>query len=97
MAHSIQIRTQGIEKIGAFGIFAIAAVNIPVITEMLLWMIAVNICSENFSEADAQRIKEIESVTNHDVKAVEYFIKEEFDKLGGRAAGMPRVIKTGVR
>ena len=36
-----------------------------------------------FSEADAQRIKEIESVTNHDVKAVEYFIKEEFDKLGG--------------
>ena len=28
-------------------------------------------------------IKEIESVTNHDVKAVEYFIKEEFDKLGG--------------
>ena len=38
---------------------------------------------KNFSEADAQRIKEIESVTNHDVKAVEYFIKEEFDKLGG--------------
>ena len=37
----------------------------------------------NFSEADAGRIKEIESVTNHDVKAVEYFIKEQFDKLGG--------------
>ena len=37
----------------------------------------------NFSEADAQRIKEIESVTNHDVKAVEYFLKEQFDKLGG--------------
>ena len=37
----------------------------------------------NFSEADARRIKEIESVTNHDVKAVEYFIKEQFDKLGG--------------
>ena len=35
----------------------------------------------NFSEKDAVRIKEIESVTNHDVKAVEYFIKEEFDKL----------------
>lgn len=40
----------------------------------------------NFSEKDAQRIKEIESVTNHDVKAVEYFIKEEFDKLGGLEA-----------
>ena len=37
----------------------------------------------NFSEADAARIKEIESVTNHDVKAVEYFIKEQFDRLGG--------------
>ena len=37
----------------------------------------------NFSEADAQRIKDIESVTNHDVKAVEYFLKEEFDKMGG--------------
>lgn len=40
----------------------------------------------NFSEADAGRIKEIESVTNHDVKAVEYFIKEQFDKLGGLEA-----------
>ena len=37
----------------------------------------------NFTESDAARIKEIESVTNHDVKAVEYFIKEQFDKLGG--------------
>lgn len=37
----------------------------------------------NFSESDAQRIKDIESVTNHDVKAVEYFLKEEFDRLGG--------------
>ena len=36
----------------------------------------------NFTEADAQKIKETEKVTNHDVKAVEYFIKEAFDKLG---------------
>lgn len=35
----------------------------------------------NFSEADAQRIKDIEKVTNHDVKAVEYFLKEKFDAL----------------
>ncbi|MBP5365031.1 MAG: adenylosuccinate lyase [Bacteroidales bacterium] len=35
----------------------------------------------NFTTADAQRIKDIESVTNHDVKAVEYFLKEEFDKI----------------
>lgn len=40
----------------------------------------------NFTEADAQRVKDIEKVTNHDVKAVEYFIKEEFDKIGGLEA-----------
>jgi adenylosuccinate lyase len=36
----------------------------------------------NFSTEDAQSIKDIEKVTNHDVKAVEYFIKREFDALG---------------
>jgi adenylosuccinate lyase len=36
---------------------------------------------EKFSVEDAAKIKEIESVTNHDVKAVEYFIKEKFDEL----------------
>ncbi len=36
---------------------------------------------KNFSREDALAIKEIENVTNHDVKAVEYFIKEKFDKL----------------
>ncbi|SIS64886.1 adenylosuccinate lyase [Zobellia uliginosa] len=36
----------------------------------------------NFDTADAQEIKEIEKTTNHDVKAVEYFIKSAFDKLG---------------
>ena len=35
----------------------------------------------NFSEADAQRVKDIEKVTNHDVQAVEYFIKEKFDEI----------------
>ncbi|CAK7058030.1 MAG: Adenylosuccinate lyase [Parabacteroides sp.] len=36
---------------------------------------------QDFSVEDATRIKEIESITNHDVKAVEYFIKEKFDLL----------------
>ncbi len=36
---------------------------------------------ENFSTADAQAIKDIEQTTNHDVKAVEYFIKQAFDRL----------------
>lgn len=38
---------------------------------------------QNFSTDDARRIKEIERTTNHDVKAVEYFIKEKLDVIGG--------------
>ena len=37
----------------------------------------------HFTESDAARVKDIEKVTNHDVKAVEYFIKEKFDAIGG--------------
>mgnify|MGYP000170832235 CR=1 FL=1 len=36
----------------------------------------------NFSIADAQQIKSIEATTNHDVKAVEYFLKQQFDSIG---------------
>ncbi len=36
----------------------------------------------SFSYQDAQKVKDTEAITNHDVKAVEYFIKDEFDKLG---------------
>jgi len=39
----------------------------------------------NFGETDAQEIKDTEKVTNHDVKAVEYFIKKKFDDLGFEA------------
>ena len=35
-----------------------------------------------FTPADAQRVKDIEAITNHDVKAVEYFIKEKLDSMG---------------
>jgi adenylosuccinate lyase len=41
----------------------------------------IRLCNR-FTPEDAQRVKDIESVTNHDVKAVEYFIKEAFDRLG---------------
>jgi adenylosuccinate lyase len=40
---------------------------------------------KNFTEGDAQSIKDIEKITNHDVKAVEYFIKQKFDELGLQA------------
>jgi len=36
----------------------------------------------DFSEKDALKVKDIEKVTNHDVKAIEYFLKEKFDELG---------------
>lgn len=37
---------------------------------------------ENFTEENASRIKDIESITNHDVKAVEYWIKEQMEEMG---------------
>ncbi len=37
---------------------------------------------DNFSLSDAQKIKKIEAITNHDVKAVEYFLKDELEKAG---------------
>lgn len=38
--------------------------------------------ADSFDQEDAEEVKKIESVTNHDVKAVEYFIKKEFDTIG---------------
>jgi adenylosuccinate lyase len=43
---------------------------------------ALNDIFENFTTEDAEIVKQIEKVTNHDVKAVEYFLKEKFDALG---------------
>ena len=47
----------------------------------------------DFSTEDAQKIKDIEKVTNHDVKAVEYFIKEKFDALSLQKYKQPTKIK----
>jgi adenylosuccinate lyase len=41
-----------------------------------------NDIAENFNIDDALIIKEIEKITNHDVKAVEYFLRDAFDKIG---------------
>lgn len=53
----------------------LAAVNLDIFPEL-------RSIYKNFTLADAERIKSIESVTNHDVKAVEYFLKERWDALG---------------
>ena len=50
----------------------------------------------NFTERDAQRVKDIEKVTNHDVKAVEYFIKEKIDVIGGFPANAKEFIHFGL-
>ena len=49
-----------------------------------------------FTEADAQRVKDIEKVTNHDVKAVEYFIKEKISELSGFTAEAKEFIHFGL-
>ena len=50
----------------------------------------------DFTEQDAQRVKDIETVTNHDVKAVEYFIKEKFDELGSNLQPYKEFIHFGL-
>ena len=50
----------------------------------------------NFTEQDAQRVKDIEKVTNHDVKAVEYFIKEKISALNGFATEAKEFIHFGL-
>lgn len=44
---------------------------------------ALRLLVENFTEEDAQQIKNTEHITNHDVKAVEYFLKEKLENFGG--------------
>lgn len=58
-----------------FGLPQLADLNDAAIDDL-------NAIFENFTEADAEAIKAIERRTNHDVKAVEYFIKSRFDQLG---------------
>ena len=52
-------------------------VEVPALSELANQLL--NGIADQFNEADAQRIKDIEATTNHDVKAVEYFIKERFE------------------
>ncbi|MCD8303509.1 MAG: adenylosuccinate lyase [Prevotellaceae bacterium] len=62
---------------------ALCELPLPQLREMRVSKQALRDIYRKFTEVDAARIKEIEAVTNHDVKAVEYFIKEKFDHIGG--------------
>ncbi len=81
-----------------FSEYALVRYRVRVEIEYFLWLTrlplpqleGVNVDEEalrdvyrRFTLADAQRVKDIERVTNHDVKAVEYFIKERFSEMGG--------------
>jgi adenylosuccinate lyase len=50
--------------------------------KIIEWQPALDKIFEEFSLEDAERVKAIEATTNHDVKAVEYFLKEKFDEVG---------------
>ena len=56
--------------------------QLPALTDAQTAALRACYATENFTPVQAQAIKDIEKVTNHDVKAVEYFLKERFDELG---------------
>ncbi|MGZ3860084.1 MAG: adenylosuccinate lyase [Flavisolibacter sp.] len=79
-----------------FSEYALMKYRVVVEVEYLLFLSQKKICKlspktakqlhqikDNFGLEDAQEIKQIEHTTNHDVKAVEYFIKQELEKVGG--------------
>ena len=58
---------------------AMCMADLPQLQDALPHLPLLSSIIDNFNEADAQKIKEIEAITNHDVKAVEYFIKEKLE------------------
>ncbi|MFZ6657280.1 adenylosuccinate lyase [Undibacterium sp. TJN19] len=70
MHHRVKVEVSWLQALALAGFDEIKAFS-PAATALLDKIVA------DFSEADAQRIKDIEAVTNHDVKAVEYWLKEQ--------------------
>lgn len=56
---------------------ALVALELPQVTGAKPYLIILDTILKDFTESDAEHIKQIEKITNHDVKAVEYFIKEK--------------------
>ncbi|KAE9528258.1 adenylosuccinate lyase [Testudinibacter aquarius] len=76
----VEVEVRWLQKLAATAEIAEVAVLSPQANDYLNQIVA------DFSLADAQRIKEIERTTNHDVKAVEYFLKEKSEALPELAA-----------
>jgi len=81
MAHRVEVEIAWLIGLSQAGLTELPAFSIAA-TEVLRGLVT------NFSEADADRIKQIERTTNHDVKAVEYWLKE-------KVAGLPELEKAG--
>jgi len=69
MHHRVRVEIEWLLALGAFGLPGIAAFSNAAQARL-------RALADDFTEADARRIKDIEAVTNHDVKAVEYWLKE---------------------
>src|SRR5690625_2251220 len=81
MAHRVEVEVAWLKGLAGAGLPELAALT-PEADAFLTALV------DNFTEADAARIKEIEAVTNHDVKAVEYWLKEKiqgYEKLAAAA------------
>ena len=74
--YRVKIEIEYLIALGRTGIAVLAPMNDSSIQEKLRAVV------DNFSEADANKIKDTERVTNHDVKAVEYFVKDKLDEIG---------------
>ena len=78
-------------------LIALAEAGVPALKELLTPQFeAARRLYQEFSMEDAARVKEIEKTTNHDVKAVEYLIKEKFDGLDSRLAGAREYVHFGL-
>ena len=82
LRHRVLVEVEWLKALGAAGLHELPPLSGPVLADL-------DALAETFSDADAIRIKDIERVTNHDVKAVEYFMKEklaakpEFARVAG--------------
>ena len=70
MKHRVQVEVAWLVGLSDLGLAELAPFSSPARAQLLQWV-------DGFSESDAERIKAIEATTNHDVKAVEYWLKEK--------------------
>ena len=76
MRYRVQVELHWFKRLFAENICGASAETVARVAAQEAWLDQVFV---DFSPADGERVKEIEKTTNHDVKAVEYFLKEKFE------------------